>query len=163
MEELLLSLAQLAIAILLSAIGAFLAMYMVQWFTRDIDEWLELKAGNAAIGIVLGAATLAAAILLRPALVVDTRLLDMGRATAFFEILLTQAFQLAIGLLLTVITLALALYLFAFLTRRIDEVAELKKGNLAMAGLLAGVIIGVSLMVSQSIGQILSLISSFIW
>jgi len=162
-EELLLSLAQLAIAIVLSAIGAYLAVYMVQWFTRDIDEWQELKAGNAAIGIVLGAATLAAAILLRPALIVDTRPLDMGRSTAFVEILLAQAFQLAVGLLLTVITLAVALYLFAVLTRRIDEVAELKRGNLAMASLLAGVIVGVSLMVSQSIGQILSLISSVIW
>ncbi len=163
MEELLLSLAQLAIAIILSAIGAFLAVYMVQWFTRDIDEWQELKTGNTAIGIVLGAATLAAAILLRPALIVDTQPLDMGRSTAFVEILLTQAFQLAVGLLLTVITLALALYLFAALTRHIDEVAELKRGNLAMAGLLAGVVIGVSLMVSQSIEPILRLVSSFIW
>lgn len=32
MEELLLSLVQLAIAILLSAIGAFLAVYRMQWF-----------------------------------------------------------------------------------------------------------------------------------
>jgi uncharacterized membrane protein YjfL (UPF0719 family) len=64
-----------------------------------------------------------------------------------------------VGLVLTLITLAVALFLFAVLTRGIDELEELKKGNMAIAGLLAGVVIGVGLMVSQAVAQIMNLVS----
>jgi uncharacterized membrane protein YjfL (UPF0719 family) len=156
---LLFSLAQLAIAVILSAIAAYLAFYLFQWFTRGLDEWEELRQGNPAVGIVLGAIVLAVAIVLRPALAVNTALWDVGRSL-YLRTLLAQALQLGAGLLLAVITLALALYLFAGLTRGIDEIQELKKGNLAIAGLLAGVVVGVALLVSQAIGQIMALLAS---
>jgi uncharacterized membrane protein YjfL (UPF0719 family) len=160
--QLFLSLAQLAVAVILSAIAAYLAFYLFQWFTRDLDEWEELRQGNPAVGIVLGAILISAAIILRPALTVNTTLWDVG-TTIFFQVLLVEALQLAVGLVLTVLTLALALYLFAGLTRGIDEVAELKKGNLAIAGLLAGVVIGVGLMISQAVEQIMDLASSLLF
>jgi uncharacterized membrane protein YjfL (UPF0719 family) len=155
-NQLLLSLAQLAIAIILSAIAAYLAFYLFQWFTRDLDEWEELRQGNPAVGIVLGA------IILRPALAVSAAAWDVGR-NIYLWVLLAEALQLAVGLVLAVITLVLALYLFATLTRGIDEVEELKRGNLAIAGLLAGVVIGVALMVSQAIGQIMILIATLLF
>ncbi len=161
MSELLLSLAQLIIAIFLSAIAAYMAFYLFQWFTRDLDEWEELRQGNAAIGIVLGAIVVAVAIVLRPALSVNTSLWDSGR-DLYVRVILAEALQLAIGLVLAVITLVTALYLFATLTRGLEEVKELAQGNLAVAGLLAGVVIGVALMVSQAIEQIMALVSSFL-
>lgn len=162
MGQLLLGLAQLAIAIILSAIAAYLAFYLFQWFTRNLDEWEELRQGNPAVGIVLGAIVLSVAIVLRPAFSVNMDIWDVGR-DLYFRVLLAEALQLAVGLVLAVITLALALYLFATLTRGIDEVEELKKGNLAIAGLLAGVVISVALMVSQAIGQIMVLVSSLLF
>ncbi len=162
MSQLLLSLAQLAIAIILSAITAFLTFYLFQWFTRDLDEWEELRKGNPAIGIVLGAIVIAVAIVLRPALTVDTGFWDVGR-DLYFRVLLAEALQLAVGLVLAVITLVLALYLFASLTRGINEVQELRSGNLAIAGLLAGVVIGVALMISQAVEQVLALVSSVLF
>ncbi|MGD9144582.1 MAG: DUF350 domain-containing protein [Anaerolineae bacterium] len=161
MGQLLLALAQLAIAIVLSGIAAYLAFYLFQWFTRNLDEWEELRQGNPAVGIVLGAIVLSVAIVLRPALTVNTGLWDIGRAL-YVRVLVIEALQLAVGLILAVITLALALFLFAALTRGIDEVEELKKGNLAIAGLLAGVVISVALMVSQAIAQIMHLVSSLL-
>jgi uncharacterized membrane protein YjfL (UPF0719 family) len=151
----------LAIAIVLSGIAAYLAFYLFQWFTRNLDEWEELRQGNPAVGIVLGAIVLSVAIVLRPALTVNTGLWDIGRAL-YVRVLVIEALQLAVGLILAVITLALALFLFAALTRGIDEVEELKKGNLAIAGLLAGVVISVALMVSQAIAQIMHLVSSLL-
>jgi uncharacterized membrane protein YjfL (UPF0719 family) len=161
MGQLLLALAQWAIAIILSAIAAYLAFYLFQWFTRNLDEWEELRQGNPAVGIVLGATVLSVAIVLRPALSVNTGLWDIGRAL-YVRVLVVEALQLAVGLVLAVITLTLALFLFAALTRGIDEVEELKKGNLAIAGLLAGVVISVALMVSQAIAQIMNLVSSLL-
>jgi len=162
MGPLLLSLAQLAVAVVLSAVAAYLAFYLFQWFTHDLDEWEELRQGNAAVGIVLGAILVAVAIVLRPALTVSTATWDVG-GELFFRVLLAEALQLAVGLVLAVVTLALALYLFAGLTRGIDEVEELKKGNLAIAGLLAGVVVGVGLLVSQAVGEIMLLVSSILF
>lgn len=159
MAQLLLGLAQLAIAVILSAIAAYLAFYLFQWFTRRLDEWEELRQGNPAVGIVLGAIMVSVAIVLRPALAVDANLWDAGR-NLYVRVLLVEALQLAVGLVLAVITLVLALYLFSVLTRGIDEVEELKKGNLAIAGLLAGVTVAVGLLISQAIGQIMALVSS---
>jgi uncharacterized membrane protein YjfL (UPF0719 family) len=162
MEELFLSLAQLAVAIVLSAIAAYLAFYLFQWFTRNLDEWHELRQGNAAVGLVLGAIVVAVAIVLRPALTVSTLAWDVGSGL-FFRVLLAEALQLAVGLFLALLTLALALYLFAALTRGIDEIEELKQGNLAIAGLLAGVVIGVGLMVSQGVAQVMTYVSSLLF
>jgi uncharacterized membrane protein YjfL (UPF0719 family) len=158
-EQLLLSLAQLVVAIILSAITAYLAFYLFQWFTRDLDEGAALRAGNPAVGIVLGAIVVAVAIVLRPALMVNSAAWDVGHEP-FLRVLLAEALQLAVGLVLAVVTLILALYLFTGLTRGIDEIQELEKGNLAIAGLLAGVVLGVGLMVSQAVAQIMTLISS---
>lgn len=161
MGQLLLSLAQLAIAVVLSAVIAYLALFLFQWFTRDLDEWQALRQGNAAVGIVLGAILISVAIVLRPALVVDSTYWDVGRAL-FFRLLLVQAFQLALGLVFAVGSLFLALLLFSTLTRGIDEVQELQNGNLAVASLVAGVVIAVGLMVSQATAQVFGLLSSLL-
>lgn len=160
--DLLLSLVQLVVAVFLSAITAYMAFYLFQWFTRRMDEWAELRRGNPAIGLVLGSIVVAVAIVLRPALSVDTAAWDVG-GDLFFRVLLAEALQLAVGLVLAIVTLTLALYLFAALTRGIDEIEELQKGNLAIAGLLAGVVLGISLLVSQAVAQILGLISSILF
>ena len=159
--QFLLGLAQLAIAVILSAITAYLAFYLFQWFTRDLDEWEELRQGNPAVGIVLGAIVIAVAIVLRPAFAVNTTFWDVGRSL-YLRVLLAEALQLAVGLVLAVIALALALYLFAGLTRGIDEVEELRNGNLAIAGLLSGVTVAVGLLVSQAVAQIMALVSSLL-
>jgi putative membrane protein len=161
-EQLFLSLIQLIIAVVLSAIGAYLAFYLFQWFTRGVNEWEALRQGNAAVGVVLGAMLIAVAIVLRPALMVNTATWDVG-GPLFSRVLLAEAVQLAVGLVLAVVTLAAALYLFAALTRGINESEELKKGNLAIAGLLAGVVIGVGLMVSQAVGEIMRLVASVLF
>lgn len=159
--QLFFSLAQLAIAIVLSAVITYLALFLFQWFTRDLDEWQALREGNTAVGIVLGAILVSVAIVLRPALAIDTSLWDVGRSL-LLRMLLVQAFQLLLGLVFALGTLVLALVLFATLTRRLDEVQELKNGNLAVASLLAGVILGVGLMVSQATDQVLGLLSSLL-
>ena len=162
MDQLWLSFIQLIIAVVLGAIAAYLALFLFQWFTRGVDEWQLLRDGNAAVGIVLGAMLVAVAIILRPALVVDRSVWDVG-GSAFGQVLLTEALQLLIGLVLAVVTLEIALFLFGALTRGIDEVAELKKGNLAIAGLLAGVLIGMGLMISPAVSEIMRLVASLLF
>jgi uncharacterized membrane protein YjfL (UPF0719 family) len=139
-----------------------LAFYLFQWFTRDLDEWEALRQGNPAVGAVLGAILVAVAIILRPALSVDSSYWDVG-TERFLRLMLAEAIQVAVGIVLSVLILALALYLFAALTRGIDEVQELKKGNLAVAGLFAGVVIAVALLVSQAIQDVMRLVASVLF
>jgi uncharacterized membrane protein YjfL (UPF0719 family) len=162
MGTLLLNLAQLLIAIVLSAAATFLSFYVVQWLTRDLDEWEALRQGNPAVGLVLGSTLVAVALMLRPALAVDTATWDVGYQI-YARVLLAEALQLAIGLVLAVVALGLAVVIFAGLTRGVDEIEELASGNLAVAGLLAGVVIGVALMVSQAVGQIMTAVSSLLF
>jgi uncharacterized membrane protein YjfL (UPF0719 family) len=157
--EILLSLAYLVVAVLLAAIIAYLSFFLFQAVTRRIDEWEELRQGNPAIGLVLGAAVIAVAIVLRPALEVSTSLWDAGQ-DLYVRVLLVQAIHIVIGLILAAIALVFAVYLFSTLTRGLDEIAELKRGNIAVAGLLSGVLIAVGLMISQAVEQVLALLSS---
>jgi len=159
MGEMLVSLAQLLVALALSVVTVYAAFYVVQWLTRGVDEWAALRQGNAAIGIVLGAILIAVAIVLRPALAVDTTTWDLG-SSRWLAMLLAEAVQVVLGLIVTAITLLVALTLFSALTRGVDEIQELKNGNLAVAGLLAGVVIGVGLLVSQAVAQIMTLVAS---
>jgi uncharacterized membrane protein YjfL (UPF0719 family) len=157
-----LSVGQLAIALVLSAVATYLAFYLFQWFTRDLDEWEALRQGNPAVGAVLGAILVAVAIILRPALSVDSSYWDVG-TEQFLRLMLAEAVQVAVGIVLSVLILALALYLFAALTRGIDEVQELKKGNLAVAGLFSGVVIAVALLVSQAVQDVMRLVASVLF
>jgi uncharacterized membrane protein YjfL (UPF0719 family) len=161
-QELFQSLAQVAIAAVLSGITAYLAFYLFQWFTRDLDEWEALRQGNAAVGLVLGSLIVAVALILRPALSVNTTAWDIGPGV-FFQVLLAEGLQVLIALVLALLAVALAFVLFAGLTRGLDEMAELKKGNLAIAALLSGVFVGVGIMVSMAVAQVTQLVASLLF
>jgi uncharacterized membrane protein YjfL (UPF0719 family) len=161
-SQLYLGLAQLALAIVLSAVAAYLAFYLFQVLTRNLDEGKALSEGNAAVGLVLGATVVAVAIVLRPALWVDTSTWDVGK-TLIIKALVAEAVHLLIGLVFAVVTLALAILIFAGLTRGIDEVKELENGNLAIGALLAGVVIGVGLMVSQATTEVIRQVSALLF
>lgn len=161
MGHLLLGLAQLLVAVFLSTVAAFLSFNFLQWFTRGLDEREELRRANVAVGLVLGSALIAVAMILRPALAVDPAAWDAGRQV-YLRALATGALQIALGLVLAVLALGLALLIFSFLTRGIDEIEELRKGNLAVAGLLGGVVIGVGLMISPAVAQITAAMISFL-
>jgi len=160
--QLLISLSQLAVALILSAVAAYLTFFLFQLFTRNLDECDALRQGNTAVGLVLGAMLIAVAIVLRPAIVVSPSVWDVGR-DFFFRVLLAQVLQLVVGMFLAVITLTAGLYLFSALTRGIDEVEELGKGNMAIAGLLAGVVISMGLMVAQAVGQVMGWVASLLF
>jgi uncharacterized membrane protein YjfL (UPF0719 family) len=158
-SALFLSILQWVVAVILSAIAAYLAVYLFQWLTYGLDEWEELRQGNPAVGVVVGATLVAVAIMLRPALSITTTSWDIGSQGIVWRSLLALGLQLAVGLVLAVVSIGCAVYLFALLTRGLDEVQQLAQGNIAVAVLLAGVVLGVALLTSSGISQILTLIT----
>jgi uncharacterized membrane protein YjfL (UPF0719 family) len=66
MGQLLVSVAQIVVAVILAAVASYLGLLLFNRATRDLDEWAELRRGNAAMGFVLGSIILGIAFLRWP-------------------------------------------------------------------------------------------------
>lgn len=160
MEAAFLSAAQFALAVVFSALAAYLGVWLFDRTTPDLDEWALLKAGNAAVGVVLGSIVLGVALVVRPALQVNTALRpDAGAVLGVVVLLGLQAIQIAVGLLFAVAAIALALWIFTRLTGDLDEWSEIARGNQAVGLLLAGVILSTALISGVALDAILALIA----
>jgi uncharacterized membrane protein YjfL (UPF0719 family) len=74
---------------------------------------------------------------------------------------LVQAAGIVVGLILALSAIIFAVGLFDRLTGQIDELAELQRGNLAVAAVMVGVVLAVSLLMSQAIEQIIAWFVNF--
>jgi uncharacterized membrane protein YjfL (UPF0719 family) len=158
MANLFLSGAQLVISIVTAAVAAYLSIWLFDKTTRNIDEWNELRKGNVAVGIVLGAIVIGVGIILRPALAPAALNIDVGPTNQVAYRLLVQGLQVIVGLLLAVVSMGLSLWIFTRLTGSIDEWAEIGRGNASIAIVLAGVIIATALISSTALEAILGLL-----
>lgn len=155
MPQLLLTLAQVVVAVILTVITAYLGVVIFNRVTRDLDEWAEIRRGNPAMGLVLASIILGIALVLRPALGVPSPG-DLGMRLYPIYALLTQVAGLVVGLVLALAGIILAVALFDLLTGQIDELAELQKGNMAVAALMAAVVLAVSFLMSGAIQQVIA-------
>jgi uncharacterized membrane protein YjfL (UPF0719 family) len=149
---------QLLLAVVLSALAAYLGVWLFSRATPGLDEWAELRKGNPAVGVVMGAVVVGVAIILRPALNIVSLRLDVGATLDVALRLLTQALLVAVGLVLSLAAIAFALWLFTRLTGELDEWAEIAKGNVGVAALLAGVILGTALLSGVALDSALVLL-----
>ncbi len=160
MAALFLSGAQLVISVITAALVAFLSIWLFDKTTRNIDEWNELRKGNVAVGVVLASLIVGVGIILRPGLAPAALNLDVGPGNAVVIRLAVQLIQILIGLLLSVVSIGTALWIFTRLTGSIDEWAEIGRGNVAIAIVLAGVVIATALIVSTALDAILLMLVS---
>ena len=160
MAALFLSGAQLVISVITAALVAFLSIWLFDKTTRNIDEWNELRKGNVAVGVVLASLIVGVGIILRPGLAPAALNLDVGPGNAVVIRLAVQLIQILIGLLLSVVSIGTALWIFTRLTGAIDEWAEIGRGNVAIAIVLAGVVIATALIVSTALDAILLMLVS---
>lgn len=65
-----------------------------------------------------------------------------------WELFLIKLGELAISLMVAVLSIVLAIKVFDKLTHGVDEWAELKKGNMAVALVVSSMIISISIMVT---------------
>ena len=149
---------QFIAAIIAAAIVAYLSVWLFARATRGIDEWNELRKGNVAVGIILGAMIIGVGLVLRPALAPLGLNLDAAPADAVAYRILLHGVQVLVGILLAIVSLGLSLWLFTRLTGSIDEWAEIGRGNVAIAAVLVGVIIATALVTSTTMDAVLLLI-----
>ena len=149
---------QFVVAIISAAIVAYLSVWLFDKATRNIDEWNELRKGNLAVGVILGATIIGVGIVLRPALAPLSLNLDAAPVDAVVYRILLHGVQVLVGIVLAVVSLGVSLWLFTRLTGSIDEWAEIGRGNVAIAAVLTGVIIATALITSTTMDAVLALI-----
>ena len=141
---------QLLIAILLAVVALYIGYSVFSKITKGIDEIQELKKGNVAVGIIIAAIFFAIAIVIQSG-VAGIAIGITNALSGDWYSLLAAFIQLILGILLAVATIYLALNILDRLTKGIDEFEELKKGNVAVALMMAGVIVATAIIIQSGV------------
>ncbi len=150
----------LVLSFLLALIGTFGSFRIFDWLTKDIDEVEELKSNNIAVAVTLAGMLLGAGLILRavihPAIsTVQTYLYtDMG-AMAWLKLGGFVLGYILCALAITIGAIWVALKCFLALTHRIDEFAEIRARNIAVAIVLATVVVIMSMFLADGLRSLM--------
>ncbi len=142
---------QLIVGLVLAIASIYIGLSVFGKFTKGIDEEEELKKGNVAVGILLAAVILSIANVVQSGVVGLTIALT---AEPSIPALVGGIIQVLVGIVLAVVAIYIAINVLDKITKGIDEMAELKKGNVAVAILMAGVLLAVSFVVQAGVSGI---------
>lgn len=147
---------QLIIAIILAVVALYIGYSVLSRITKGIEEQKELVKGNPAIGIIIAAVFFAIAIVVQSGVagisIGVARAFSLGLSSADGIIaILVAIVQLILGIILAIIAIYLALKVMDRLTKGVDEFEELKKGNVAVALMMAGVIIATAVIIQSGV------------
>lgn len=156
-------LVDLAIGLGLAVIALFLSLWlamkavemaisMFDKVTEGIDEWEELRKGNVAVGILMAAVILAVGNIISSSVTGLTgALMSPAFELAFVLKVVVAVVNLVIGLWIGTYVVGLAIRILDKMTKNIEEMKEIAKGNVAVAVMVAGVLISVSVVVGQGV------------
>lgn len=161
---LLISLIQLLVSLGFAMLAVYAGIRIFDKLTKNIDEMAELKRGNVAIGILMGAVIIAYATVIAGGVRALTGVVlgIGGKSLIQTAVALGGGLvNLLIGLALASVAITLALRVFGKITKGMDEEAELKKGNVAVAFLLAAVLFATATIISEGVGSVGAAIANF--
>ncbi|MFH1785765.1 MAG: DUF350 domain-containing protein [Candidatus Micrarchaeota archaeon] len=143
--NLILAIVKVIAGITLSINAAYMGMSLLDKITASIDEWKEIKKGNTAVGILYAGAILSVIILAEPQIYdfVNAIQLDFGAQ----YLLGSLAFGLAnylVSVLLGIIVVYLSIHAIDRLSGDLEELKELKKGNVAIAVIMAVILVAIA-------------------
>ena len=156
----------LVLSFFLALIATFGSFKIFDKLTRNIDEVSELKANNVAVSIMMGGMLLSSAIIMktvsRPA--ISTLQVHLYEGITGLVVLKTLGFlaaYIAGAMVLAITAVWVAVWCFMVLTRRIDELAEIKNNNVAVAIILAVVLVIMGLFLADGINSFLNAVVPF--
>jgi uncharacterized membrane protein YjfL (UPF0719 family) len=141
---------QLVIAIILAVVALYIGFFVFSRITKGMDEEKELARGNTAVGIII------ASIFFAIALVVQSGIsgISVGIMKALagdWLAIVVSLLQLILGIILAIGAIYLALNILDRLTKGVDEFEEMKKGNVAVALMIAGVIVSTAIIIQSGV------------
>ena len=151
---------QLIVGLALAMGSVYLGLKMFDRLTEGTNEMAELKKGNVAIAILLGAIILSIANIMEGGVsgltgVFNSGLSNLETVAALFIGLV----NLAIGVVFSIFSIYIAVNMLDKITVGIDEFKELRKGNVAVAIMMAAVLIAVSFVIRGAVAGISNAVS----
>ena len=156
--QLLVSAANIIIAVVLGVLASYVGVWLFSRSTRHLDDLGEVRRGNTAMGVMLAAIIIGLALILKPAIDLPMT----APATNPLLVIVGELLGVVVGLVLGVSAIVFAVGLFGHLIGDIDELAELQKGNVAVAAMMSGVILAVSILISGAVAAIIHWFVTFL-
>lgn len=151
-----LSVLQLIVSLSLATGCVYLGIRMFDRSTKDIDEIKELKKGNVAVAILMATVVYSIANVVQIGVENLTSLVNPSQSLNVIMVaLLIGVLQLFISLAAGIFAILLAIRVLEKITVDIDEAKELKKGNVAIAILMAGVLFSVSFVIRAGVAGLI--------
>ena len=144
-----LAIVRLVFAIVFAVVAIYMASSVLGLLTKQFKEWDEIKKGNVAVAIYMAGIFISIATIIGPGVTGLFVRLDLLAIVWGFV-------QLIIALALAVAAQYAGLSVLGKLTKDIDEWVELKKGNVAVALIMAAVVIAIAAVVSQGVASLLT-------
>ena len=152
--------AQLAIGLFLAMGSVYLGIKMFDKLTEGIDEMKELQKGNVAVAILLGAIILSIASVVEGGVYGLTQSIIPGLTPMELSAaLLIGVVNLVLGVILAILSIYVAISMLDKITVGIDEFKELKRGNVAIAIMMAAVLFAVSFVIRGAVAAMASTLS----
>ncbi len=152
---------RILIIYIVSAIFAFLALWLAMNFfmylTKNIDEMDEIGSNNFSVGMLIGTLVISVSIILSGPLSTMLRgLVPAARVGANEPILnvsniIQGCIELAVSFFAVIFIFYFGFKIFSLLTKKINEVAELKDNNFAISILMSSFIFSMMLLINACI------------
>ena len=146
---------QLVVGLALALGSVYIGLKMFDRMTKGIDEWKEILKGNVAVGILMAAVIFSIANVVQSG--VGSLLSNLGASQPLMDMLvdlLLGLVNLLIGLAAAIFSIWVALKVLDRITKDVDEMKELAKGNVAVAVIMAGVLLSVSFVIAAAVSGI---------
>jgi uncharacterized membrane protein YjfL (UPF0719 family) len=146
---------QLLVAIILAVVSLYIGYSVFSRITKGIEEEKELMKGNTAVGIIIASIFFAIAIVVQSGIAGISIGITKALSGDWFS-LIAAIIQLVLGIILAIVAIYLALSVLDRLTKGVNEFEEIKKGNVAVALMMAGVIVATALIIQSGVVGITS-------
>jgi uncharacterized membrane protein YjfL (UPF0719 family) len=156
--------ATLTISVLLAVLVIHLGFVLFQHLTVRINEAQELRDNNIAVAVLSGGYILSLGLIVKSALgplLQTVYLMTYGDQFTAWEILSRAGFmvlQVLAALLIAVLALLAGLGIFSRLTRHLDQIAEIRKNNIAVAIVMAVTLVTFALFIEEGVASLLQAI-----
>lgn len=149
----------LSVALIGAVFSVFLGLGLLNRVTGSVDEWTELKEGNAAAGIMFAGVIFSVLIMITPVISSSAGIIQKFTPVVLFLLdLLIALVNIFLAALISTFMLYLGFMIVDRLTFDINELMELKKGNTAVALMISAILIGISFVAAGFIAEMVSAI-----
>jgi uncharacterized membrane protein YjfL (UPF0719 family) len=157
----LIGLAKLVFGVLVAAFGIFFGLRVIHRLLKQEGADKALAEGNIALGLMQASCLVSLGLLVQPAVQASFDAMDLlyrGQSLApamVARFAMYALLHVGTALVVGATVIAIGTRIFVRLTRDVDELAEIRKGNVAPALALAAVIVVMSLLAAPGLRSIL--------